>query len=131
MKWSIAFTFFGHGLFAIGYYPQPGYFIDMMIKGFDIHETLARNVLIVFGILDFIFAISIFIPKLLSAALIYGILWGFITAIARITTSFNTDFLDNWIEQYLFAFMIRVPHFLIPLILWIEHRKSVNSPPSQ
>lgn len=131
MKWAIAFTFVGHGLFAVGYYPQPGYFIDMMIKGFDVHETIARNALIVFGVFDFIFAISIFIPKFLSAALVYGILWGFITAIARITTSFNVDFLDNWIGQYLFAFMIRVPHFLIPLILWIEHRKSINLPPSQ
>lgn len=122
MKWAISLTFVGHGLFAIGYYPQPGYFIDMVIKGFGVSEPVAKNTLVLFGVLDFVFAISIFIPKFFNKALLYGIFWGFITALARITTSFSTDFLGNWVEQYLFEFMIRVPHFLLPMILWLNYR---------
>ena len=123
MKIAIGITFIGHGLFAVGYYPQPGHFVDMMIKGFRMQEELAKFLLIGFGVLDFLFAIAIFIPSITKPALFYGIAWGFATALARITTNFHFEFFENSLEQYLHEFMIRTPHFVLPLVLLISGKK--------
>lgn len=126
MKIAISITFIAHGFFAIGYYPQPGYYIDMMIKGFGVQENLARNSLIFFGLLDFLFALAIFLPKVSKPALIYGIIWGFITALARVSTNFSFDFISNSISQYVHEFLIRVPHFILPLIILLNRRNKIN-----
>ncbi len=117
IKIATAITFVCHGLFAVGYYPVPGYFVDMMIKGFGMDESLARNSLLVLGILDFVFAAAIFIRPVIKPALLYGILWGFLTALARIYTTFDADFFGNWFSQYFFEFLVRFSHFIAPLIL--------------
>ncbi|MBL4703109.1 MAG: hypothetical protein JKY54_01215 [Flavobacteriales bacterium] len=119
LKITIAIAFICHGLFAIGHYPIPGKFVDMMIYGFGLEEEVAKQILFSLGILDFAFAILIFVPKLAKPALIYGIVWGFLTAMARITTSFDIHFMSNWLSQYLYQFFIRISHFSIPLILWL------------
>ena len=126
MKIAIAITFIAHGFFAIGYYPQPGYFIDMMIKGLGVQENIARNSLIFFGLLDFLFAIAIFLPKIAKPALIYGVIWGFTTALARISTNFSFDFISNSLSQYVHEFLIRTPHFILPLILLLFSTDKIN-----
>ena len=126
MKIALAITFIAHGFFAIGYYPQPGYFIDMMIKGLGVQEQIARNSLIFFGLLDFIFALAIFLPKVAKPALIYGIIWGFITALARISTNFSFDFISNSLSQYVHEFLIRTPHFILPLIILLNSTDKIN-----
>ena len=128
---SIAITFLCHGLYAYGYYPQPGNFADMMILGFGLTEDFSRELLIIIGILDFVFAaiaigslISFVIPlnhiwvrRILQINLWYAILWGFLTALARLYTSYTEGMFLHWADQYWLEFMVRIPHFIIPYVL--------------
>lgn len=123
-KLSIAVTFVCHGLYAYGYYPVPGAFVDMMIKGFGMNEPQAVYWLRIFGVVDFAFAVGIFIPFAARYFLLYGLIWGFLTAFARIYTQVNLDFLEATLGQYTFEFLVRTPHFIIPLVL-LKYRKDI------
>lgn len=124
---AISITFFAHGLYALGYYPQPGHFVDMMISGFGITEDMARESLVHIAYLDFIFAgIVLFTPVLsetkvirsiLFINLLYGVVWGGLTALARVYTTYTAGMEWHWLDQYLFQTIVRVPHFLIPLFI--------------
>jgi hypothetical protein len=134
---AIALTFFCHGLYAYGYYPQPGHFADMMILGFGVTEDFARNMLIGIGVIDFLFAFIVvlgqlsnqfFKPrKILISILIinlwYGVVWGVITSIARLYTSYSEGMVYHWLDQYLLEFLVRIPHFIIPYVLIKQLRK--------
>ena len=129
MRIAIALTFIGHGLYAFGYYPVPGHFQQMMISGFGVGNEQAILLLKWAGIFDFIAAALLFIPQqqIRNAALWYIIIWGFLTAFARLWT--HTD-LSSW--EYLFshwfpAFLVRSEHFLVPLSLFLWwKRRSIN-----
>ncbi len=114
---AIALTFSCHGLYAIGYYPRPGNFIDMTLNTLPIEESSAHLLLKIAGILDFIIAIAIFIPKTARIALIYAFIWGGLTALARLTGHFHADFLANTFDQWTWEVLIRLPHALIPLFI--------------
>lgn len=127
LKVTIAITFVCHGLFAVGYYLVPGSFTDMFIKGLGTNEPLAKQLLIAFGILDFIFAVLIFVPRLAKPALIYGVAWGFLTAMARIYTNYSISIdLENWFSQYWWEFFTRIPHFSFPLLIWLNITGQIN-----
>ncbi|QIA06479.1 hypothetical protein [Draconibacterium halophilum] len=115
MKIAIAFTFTAHGLYAIGYYPQPGVFIDLFLNIFSIDEGTAKSILQIAGILDFIISITIFIPHLSAYSLIYAALWGGLTALARTLANFYIDFPLESLHQNLFETVYRLPHMLVPL----------------
>ncbi len=117
LKVLIAFTFFSHGLYAFGFYPVPGKFVDMVILIFGCTESIAITFLYIAGILDFILAVLIFIPKVSTYALWYAIAWGILTALARITANFYIDFPLQSIHQNLHETIYRLPHGLTPLIL--------------
>lgn len=123
-KLAIAITFVCHGLYAFGYYPVPGAFVDMMIKGFGMTEPQAIYWLRIFGIVDFAFAVGVFIPFVSRYFLLYGLIWGFLTAFARIYTQVNLDFLEATLGQYSYEFLVRTPHFIIPLVL-LKYRKDI------
>lgn len=123
-KLSLAITFICHGLYAIGYYPIPGSFMNMMINVFGMSNEQAILWLKVAGYADFIFAIGIFIPKVGKYFLYYGFLWGFATALARIVANVDGDFLNESLNQYTFEFLVRMPHFILPLIL-LKYRKEI------
>jgi len=110
-------TFIGHGLFAFGYYPVPAKFINMTIDILRFSETFALKFLYVMGILDFIVAVTIFIPALRRLTLYYMITWGFVTAAARVVANVNSAekyyALDPWVAETI----VRTSHWLIPLIL--------------
>jgi hypothetical protein len=128
---AIAVTYICHGLYAYGYYPQPGHFVDMMIIGLGMTEDFARNVLVSIGIIDFVFAIivilGVFIKQyfdtkswlivLLKINLWYGIVWGLLTSIARVYTSYVDGMLLHWADQYFLEFLVRIPHFALPYFL--------------
>lgn len=121
LKVLIALTFIGHGLYAVDYYPQPGHFVQMMIHGFGLGEATAKIALQCFGYLDFIAVFILFLPdgKKVKIALIYMILWGFLTTLARLYTNFYWEMpLDSLIE-WLPDFLYRLNHFIIPLVLYI------------
>ncbi len=126
LKILIAITFFSHGLYAFGAYPVPGKFIDMVIQIIGCSESHAITFLYVAGILDFILAVLIFIPKTAKYALIYAVIWGLLTAVARIVANFYTDFPLQSIHQNLYQVIYRLPHGLVPLIVLLELETSFS-----
>ncbi|BDD05218.1 hypothetical protein [Aureibacter tunicatorum] len=124
LKIISGFTFIGHGLYALGFYPVPGYFIDMTINILGTTEDQSIIILYLAGILDIIFAIAIFLPKIEKYALCYGVFWGFATAIARLWANFYTDFMFNSFSQWTFEVLVRLPHGAVPLFLLIYLLKS-------
>ncbi|WP_106792001.1 hypothetical protein [Aquimarina sp. Aq78] len=123
---AIALTFSCHGLYAIGYYPRPGSFIDMTLNTLPISEPSAHVMLKTAGILDFVVAIAIFIPRISYAALVYAFVWGGLTAIARLVGHFHIAFLWNSFSQWTWEMLIRLPHGLIPLFVMIADRPNVR-----
>ncbi|WP_298318051.1 hypothetical protein [uncultured Aquimarina sp.] len=123
---AIAFTFSCHGLYAIGYYPRPGNFIDMTLNTLPISEPSAHMLLKIAGILDFVVAIAIFIPKISYPALVYAFIWGGITALARLVGHFHIEFLGNSFNQWTWEVLIRLPHALIPLFVIVADRPEIS-----
>nr|BFF39495.1 hypothetical protein BACY1_13000 [Tenacibaculum mesophilum] len=77
LKVFIALAFICHGMYAIGiFYPLPGNFVTMTLNILPVQEEMAKNLLFVAGVLDFIIAIAIFIPKLSKPVLLYACFWG-------------------------------------------------------
>lgn len=125
VKIMIALTFFCHGLYAVGYYPRPAHFVEMSIHFFGFSEAGAHNFLSWAGILDFIAAILIFLPKpFRNAGLIYCVLWGFATAVARISANIYDSMWTDTLFFYGPEFLFRVCHFLVPLGLLLHYRKT-------
>ncbi|WP_103867161.1 hypothetical protein [Aquimarina sp. I32.4] len=122
---AIALTFSCHGLYAIGYYPRPGSFIDMTLNTLSINEPSAHLLLKIAGVLDFVIAIAIFIPRISYIALVYAFVWGGLTAIARLTGHFYVDFLGDTFSQWTWEVFIRLPHALIPLFVMVVDRPKV------
>lgn len=123
LKILIALTFFSHGLYAFGFYPVPGKFVDMVIQIFGFSEVTAITFLYVAGILDFILAILIFIPKTQTYALWYAVTWGLLTAFARIVANFYIDFPLQSIHQNLYEVIYRLPHGLTPFLVILLMKK--------
>ncbi|WP_111709555.1 hypothetical protein [Lutibacter citreus] len=126
LKILTALVFVAHGLYAIGYYPVPGYFIGMVINIFGFSEEGAKLFLLVAGVLDILVAILIFIPKLARVALIYAFIWGTLTSLARVVAGLSIDFFWESIHLNLFQTIYRLPHGLIPLYLLLRMKKEGN-----
>jgi hypothetical protein len=116
-KAAVAVTFTGHAMYAWGYYPQPGPFIDMLINILHFNEGFTNDFLKVAAILDVIVAVLIFVPRTSRAALMYCVVWGGLTASARVVSGFDSNFIADTLNQYLFETVFRLSNALIPL--WI------------
>ncbi|WP_435261070.1 hypothetical protein [Tenacibaculum sp. nBUS_03] len=120
LKIFIALAFTCHGMYAIGvFYPLPGNFVTMTLNILPVTETSAKNLLFIAGGLDFIIAIAMFIPKTAKIALVYASFWGFITAFARIISGLNYDISISIFHQYFYLVIYRLPHGIVPLIVYI------------
>lgn len=131
MMAATGLTFASHGFYALGLgVPVPGHFTDMTMESLGLSESAARTYLLIAGILDQIMVISLLIPIARQWALLYGSCWGFITALARLTSYVRFDVLMGMtLITYLPQFFVRAPHFLVPLILWTYVRqKRLHSP---
>ena len=109
--------FFGHGLYAIGYYPQPGFFVDMTINVFGLSESASRLFLKVAGYLDMLICIGIWIPRIRKPVLYYAAIWGGITALARIVGNFNPDYWLYSLNSWWFHAVYRIVHCIGPVIM--------------
>lgn len=117
---SLFIIFIVHGLGCL--WMHPGY-IDYLIgawatfSGSYMNQAIAENMLIVIGVVDITIAVVILI-KPLKHALLWMLIWGFLTALLRIV--------DAGVFNYI-EFLIRVPHFILPLALLIlyslKHRQ--------
>ena len=119
IKIMISATFIGHGLFAFGFHPVPGHFVDMIIVVLGCSNQTALAILKVAGSLDIITSIAIFVPQLTRFCLFFMIPWGIATAFARIVTHINFNLLQETTHQWLAETVYRLPHGLIPLILYL------------
>lgn len=129
VKLFIAVTFCAHGLYAIGFYPVPGHFIDMTINSLGVSESTAKTILYVAGILDLLIAIFIFVPKAARYVLLYAFFWGMATALARIVADFNAHFITHSFHQLSYKVVYRLPHGLIPLaafLYYYQKNKQLN-----
>ena len=124
LKIAIALTFAGHGFYALGWHPVPGHFTEMLITIFGVSESGATLILQVAGILDIVAAIGIFIPRVQRPMLIYCIIWGTLTALARIVANVYIDFFWQSLHQWWYEMLFRLPHGGLPLLLyWMVRRK--------
>ena len=123
LKVAIALTFTCHGLYAIGYYPRPGNFVSMTMAILHVNEAMAVDVLNVVGVLDFIASILLFLPgRWLYIGLGWAILWGFLTTLARIIAHFYLEIWDDVLLRWLHESVMRFPHFLVPIAVWVWSR---------
>lgn len=117
LKVALSVTFIAHGLFAIGFIYYPANFVDMTISILGITESQAKVFLTVAGLLDVAAAILIYIPKTTKIALFYVLIWGLLTALARVVSGFNSDFILDSIHDSLYGTIYRLPHGLIAAII--------------
>jgi hypothetical protein len=118
-KVAVALTFTSHGLFAMGVYPTPGYFIEMVIYILRFDQANAVLFLKIAGIMDLIISFLLFLPWqwMVLAGLGYAAAWGFATTIARVWAYSIILSWDQVLLQWLHESVMRAPHFLVPLFL--------------
>ncbi|GJM32523.1 MAG: hypothetical protein DHS20C18_15240 [Saprospiraceae bacterium] len=121
LKIAIALTFACHGLYAIGFYPQPEHFLTMPMNILHLNNEQAKMFLNLAGIADFVLSICLFLPwrKVNMVALAYAVFWGFMTSLARIWAYFYLEDWMNNLHQWSFQFLYRAPHFLLPAVLFL------------
>src|SRR3989338_3323572 len=86
-------TFLGHGIFAIQLKPR---FLEMLTAFIGVSGPLANKLMILIGIIDVIVAILALLAPI-RIILIYGAIWGFLTALARpIANDPIWDFVERW-----------------------------------
>ncbi|WP_027421449.1 hypothetical protein [Crocinitomix catalasitica] len=114
----VSATFIGHAFYAIGYHIVPSNFLVLTTNSLQIDTGEAINFLYIIGWIDIICAVLIFIPKIRPYIIWYLIVWGFLTAIAR-TYAFvhESNEIAFFINQ-VFETIYRLPHGLIPLLIW-------------
>jgi hypothetical protein len=112
LKVAISTTFMAHGLFALGIIYYPDNFVDMTTGILGFEEDQAKVFLTTAGILDLITATLIYFPKTTKIALFYALIWGLLTALARVVYGFNADFMVTSIHDSLYGTIYRLPHGL-------------------
>ncbi|MGB0896689.1 MAG: hypothetical protein ACPGU9_03870 [Flavobacteriaceae bacterium] len=124
LKVTIAVAFVCHGLYAIGtLYPIPANFVTMTLNILPVNEPTAKQLLVVMGVIDFVIAIGIFIPKITKPFLIYAVFWGIATALARLISPLVYGFSVDILHQYLYLVVYRIPHGLAPLLILLMSLK--------
>ncbi|GAB4327147.1 MAG: hypothetical protein OHK0038_00800 [Flammeovirgaceae bacterium] len=125
IRWSIFFTFLGHGLYALGFPYQPPHFIDMVSKIWRIEDSWhISNFLKIAGFLDMLVCIALIRfnnKKQNTYFLVYATLWGFFTALARLAANFSIEEGLRLISfQWWFEFLLRLPHSLFPFLVLLS-----------
>lgn len=121
---AVALTFTCHGLYAIGYYPRPVNFTSMVMNGLFLSQKNAVSLLEVAGFLDFIVALLLLLPwrKVVMVALAYCVLWGGLTAFARIWSNLWVSPAETVLLQWVHESLYRWPHFMAPAGLLVLYR---------
>jgi hypothetical protein len=99
----------------------------MVIRIFKCSESFARTFLTIAGILDMMLAIGLFLPNksIVKYCLLWAVIWGFSTAIARVVGNYYPDFIMRSLHQTIYEMAYRLPHGLLPVLgLLLLDRKS-------
>jgi hypothetical protein len=117
LKITLALTFFGHGLYALGLVPIPGQWIDMVINALNISETNSKYFLKAVGVLDIIASVLVFFPKFRKYGYWYMAIWGACAAIGRLVGTYYSEIgFFNFLHQQAGEFLYRIPQFLLPIV---------------
>lgn len=132
LRMAIALTFICHGLYAIGYYPRPGNFTEMVMVGFGVDEFTAVRILQAAGIADFVFSALLFVPwrPAQLAAVAYTLVWGALTTAARVWVYFWIAEPAVVLTQWLHESIYRLPHVLGPLAAWYALMRPADAIPA-
>lgn len=122
---AIALTFIGHGLYAVGFHPQPGVFLQMTMSGLAVSQEVAGKILVIAGGLDFLVAFLILLPQrpLARLGLYYCVFWGLLTTLARVWSNGELYGLESVLNRWMWESIYRVPHFLVPLALLVAWKR--------
>ena len=119
---ALVATFAGHGCDAVDLWPMPDSFPAMTSVILKVEHETARIILLLAGILDFVVCIGIWIPALRRSSALYAVIWGLLTALARPVAGRSLG-LNFWVaDLFLHEAVLRAPHFLIPLYLFVLWR---------
>jgi hypothetical protein len=121
IRYLVALTFLCHGLYALGYYPVPYTFSMMVWETFPfLTESMIGDFLLFFGILDMVAVFFILFPSnhfVYRTSLWYCVLWGSITAFARIVGTYYAGMPFQSLHEGLYEVIYRLPHAILPLYL--------------
>ncbi|MDC0230970.1 hypothetical protein OAK19_03305 [Aureispira] len=125
LKGLIAVTFICHGIYACGFYPTPGIWIQWCLDILFISsDDTAKHFLFVMGILDFLAAFGLFFKFSFRIAVWYCILWGTLTAAIRLISNFYLNIPLESLHQWAYEMFYRLVHGGIPLLLlWCSKEK--------
>ena len=121
---AVVATFAGHGCYACGIWPTPASFFAMMAVILGTEYEVNRSLLFVAGLADFAICLGIFIPFLWRPSTIYAACWGFLTAVARPVAGMSTELNYFGADQYIHETILRAPHFVLPLYLFLVWRRA-------
>jgi len=122
-KVAIALTFTSHGLYALGFYPVPGNFVAMTINILHVSNDTAIILLKIAGIVDVLASIGIFFRgKIFIWSIWYCIIWGILTALARVVANIDLEWFFPSLHQWVYQTVYRASHFLIPIALWLAYK---------
>ena len=122
-------TFAGHGAYALGWHwPTPANFSAMTRVILGVEAGTAKTFLVVAGILDFVVCVGVLVPALRRPCALYAAVWGLLTALARPVAGMSFE-LNYWgSDQFLHEVLLRAPHFMIPLYLFLLWREPAPGP---
>jgi len=128
VRFTIAVTFIGHGMYAIGFHPVPAHFVFMTQSGLGVGEDAARQLLFIVGLIDFLTAGLLFLPwrKAWFIALAWVIPWAILTTLARLWSYSGFVGIETLLTQWLPQMVVRLPHILLPLALFFWARPQVQ-----
>jgi len=116
-------TFAGHGSYALDLWPTPSTFYAMTSVILGVEYEAAKIILRTAGVLDFVICVGILIPATRLVCAAYAAVWGFLTAIARPVAGMSWSLYYWGADQYLHEAVLRAPHWIIPLYLFLLWRK--------
>jgi len=124
LRLLIALTFTGHGLYAVGFHPVPANFVFMTQAGLGVGEDVARQLLFGVGVLDFLAAGLLLLPwrRAWLTGLAWIIPWAVLTTFARVWSYSGYVEWDTLIYQWIPEVVVRLPHILLPLVLFFLAR---------
>lgn len=121
MRVAVALTFAGHGLYAIGFYPVPGHFVDMIIMALQVQESTALLILQWAGWIDLIIAFLILTPLVYGYVALYAFAWGILTAMARVWSNYDPTLPFGSLYQWLPETLVRLPNAMMPLAIYYAY----------
>ena len=115
----LSLCFIGHGVYALDIQPTPADFVSMTMNILSLQENNAHLFLSFFGGLDFVAAFGIWIPikEIKRSALVYMMIWGTLTALARPLGQPAFSFIERvivWGPEMIW----RLSHMLVPFWIW-------------